>query len=201
MPFPFLHCNALASGDKMAMATLDGQVLAIGSGPFNSVDWRDGDVYLRWAGQLAGIQERVGGFFPLPIAFEPEDQVWMDYAEKLLRGEDVQITWDGATAQCDRDQVGFLLEGIAETGEVFTFFKAGEETLEFAHGKLPLGAITEIAHSTRIENFAEVRAWYESGTSGRMEVRLAPANNNQMTVRLGGFANAAVPDRAEPQPT
>jgi hypothetical protein len=27
-------CNALASGDKMAMATLDGQVLAIGSGPF-----------------------------------------------------------------------------------------------------------------------------------------------------------------------
>ena len=120
-------CNALASGDKMAMATLDGQVLAIGSGPFNSVNWPDGDGYLRCAERLAGIQERVGAFFPLPIAFEPEDQVWMDYAEKLLRGEDVQITWDGATAQCDRDQVGFLLEGIAETGEVFTFFKAGEE--------------------------------------------------------------------------
>lgn len=97
--------------------------------------------------------------------------------------------------------MGSLLEGIAQTGEIFTFFRASQETLEFAHGKLPLGAITEIAHSTRIENFAEVRAWYDSGTSGRVEVRLAPANNNQMTVRLGGFANVAHPDPAEPQPT
>ena len=35
---------------------------------------------------------RAGASFPLPIAFEPEDQYWMDCASKLLRGEDVQIT-------------------------------------------------------------------------------------------------------------
>lgn len=197
--FPVLAlCNALASGEKMAIATLDGQVLAIGTGPFNSVNWPDGDSYLQCAEQLAAIQERAGAFFPLPTGFEPDDQVCMDYAEKLLRGEEVQITWDGATAQCDHDQVGFLLAGTAQTGEVFTFFRAGQETPEFAHGRLPLGAITEIAHSTRIENFAEARAWYDSGTDGRVEVRLAPANNNQMTVRLGGFANVAHSDPAEP---
>jgi hypothetical protein len=194
-------CNALASGEKMAIATLDGQVLAIGTGPFNSVNWPDADSYLRCAEQLAGIQERVGAFFPLPTGFEPDDQVWMDYSDKLLHGEEVQITWDGATAQCDHDQVGVLLEGVAQTGEVFTFFRAGQETLEFANGKIPLGVITEIAHSTRIENFTDVRAWYDSGTGGRVEVRLEPANNNQMTVRLGGFTNVAHSDPAEPQPT
>ena len=192
-------CNALASGEKMAIATLDGQVLAVGSGPFNALNWPDGDSYLCCAEQLAEIQERAGAFFPLPIAFEPDDQVWMDYAEKLLRGEDVQVTWNESTAPCDRDQVGFFLEGIAETGEVFTFFNARPETLDFAQGKLPLGAITEIAHSTRIENLAEVRAWYDSGASGRIEVRLAPANNNQMTVRLGRSMGVADPDPAEPQ--
>lgn len=81
-------CNALAAGEQMAIATLDGQILALGSGPFNHLNWPDGDGYLRCARQLADIQERAGAFFPLPLAFEPEDQCWMDYADKLLRGED-----------------------------------------------------------------------------------------------------------------
>ena len=91
-------CNALVGGEQMAIATLDGQILALGSGPFSHLNWPDGDGYLRCARQLAEIQERAGAFFPLPIAFEPEDQYWMDYASKLLRGEDVQISWPGSTA-------------------------------------------------------------------------------------------------------
>ena len=73
-------CNALVGGEQMAIATLDGQILALGSGPFSHLNWPDGDGYLRCARQLAEIQERAGAFFPLPIAFEPEDQYWMDYA-------------------------------------------------------------------------------------------------------------------------
>jgi hypothetical protein len=178
-------CNALAVGEQMAIATLDGQILALGSGPFNSMNWPDGDGYLQCARQLAEIQEHAGTFFPLPIAFELEDQHWMDYASKLLRGEDVQITWPGSTAQCNRDQVRFFLEETTKTGEAFTFFNRSQETLEFAGGKVPLGWVTEIAHSAKIDNLGELRAWYDSDGDGQIEVRLAPANNNQMTVRLG----------------
>jgi hypothetical protein len=109
-------CNALAAGEQVAIATLDGQILALGSGPFHHLNWPDGDGYLRCARQLAEIQEHAGAFFPLPLAFEPEDQYWMDYADKLLRGEDVQITWPGSTAQCNRDQVRFFLEEPPRAG-------------------------------------------------------------------------------------
>jgi hypothetical protein len=179
-------CNAMADGEKMAIATLDGQILALGSGPFSSLNWPDGDGYLRCARQLAEIQERAGAFFPLPIAFEPEDQHWMDYASKLLRGEDVQVSWPGSTAQCDRDQVRFFLEATAEIGEAFTFFNRSQENLEFAGGKVSLGWVTEIAHSAKLDNLGELRTWYDSGGDGHIEVRLAPGNNNQMTVRLSG---------------
>ena len=177
-------CNALAAGERMAIATLDGQILALGSGPFSHLNWPDGDGYLRCARQLAEIQERAGAFFPLRTAFEPEDQYWMDYADKLLRGEEVQITWPGSTGQCNRDQVRFFLEETAKIGEAFTFFNRSQETLEFAGGKLPLGWVTEIAHSTKIDNLGELKTWYDDGGDGQIEMRLAPANNNQMTVRL-----------------
>jgi hypothetical protein len=177
-------CNALAAGEQMAIATLDGQILALGSGPFSHLNWPDGDGYLRCARQLAAIQERAGVFFPLPIAFESEDQYWMDYADKLLRGEDVQITWPGSAGQCNRDQVRFFLEETAKIGEAFTFFNRSQEILEFAGGKLPLGWVTEIAHSTKIANLGELKTWYDGGGDGQIEMRLAPANNNQMTVRL-----------------
>jgi hypothetical protein len=49
---------------------------------------------------------------------------------------------------------------------------------------LPLGWVTEIAHSTKIANLAELKTWYDGGGDGQIEMRLAPANNNQMTVRL-----------------
>lgn len=45
-------CNALAAGERMAIATLDGQILALGSGPFSHLNWPDGDGYLRCARQL-----------------------------------------------------------------------------------------------------------------------------------------------------
>jgi hypothetical protein len=184
----------------MAIATLDGQILALGSGPFSPLTWPDGDGYLRCARQLAEIQERAGAFFPLPIAFEPEDQYWMDYASKLLRGEDVQISWPGSTAQCDRDQVRFFLEETAEIGEAFTFFNRSQETLEFAGGKVSLGWVTEIAHSAKLDNLGELRTWYDSGGDGRIEVRLAPANNDQMTVRLSGPRKETDIDPAAPIP-
>jgi hypothetical protein len=40
---------------QMAIATLDGQILALGSGPFSPLNWPDGDGYLRCARQLAEI--------------------------------------------------------------------------------------------------------------------------------------------------
>jgi hypothetical protein len=193
-------CNALAGGEQMAIATLDGQILALGSGPFSPLTWPGGDGYLRCARQLAEIQEWAGAFFPLPIAFEPEDQYWMDYASKLLRGEDVQISWPGSTAQCDRDQVRFFLEETAEIGEAFTFFNRSQETLEFAGGKVSLGWVTEIAHSAKLDNLGELRTWYDSGGDGRIEVRLAPANNDQMTVRLSGPRKETDIDPAAPIP-
>jgi hypothetical protein len=159
-------CNALAVGEQMAIATLDGQILALGSGPFSHLNWPDGDGYLRCARQLAEIQERAGAFFPLPIAFEPEDQYWMDYASKLLRGEDVQISWPGSTAQCDRDPVRFFLKETAEIGEAFTFFNRSQETLEFAGGEVSLGWVTEIAHSAKLDNLGELRTWYNRGGDG-----------------------------------
>jgi hypothetical protein len=152
----------------MAIATLDGQILALGSGAFGPLNWPDGDGYLRCARQLAEIQERAGAFFPLQIAFEPEDQYWMDYASKLLRGEDVQITWPGSAAQCDRDQVHFFLEETVKIGEAFTFFNRSQETLEFAGSKVSLGWVTEIAHSAKLDNLGELRTWYDSGENGRI---------------------------------
>lgn len=193
-------CNSLAAGEQMAIATLDGQILALGSGPFNRLNWPDGDTYLRCARQLAEIQEHAGAFFPLPIAFEPEDQYWMDYASKLLCGEDVPITWPGSTAQCNRDQVRFFLEETAKIGEAFTFFNRSQETLEFAGGKVPIGWVTEIAHSAKLDNLDELKTWYDSGDDGRIQLRLVPANNNQMTVRLGGAPEVVDIDSATRSP-
>lgn len=122
----------------------------------------------------------------------------MDYASKLLRGEDVQITWPGSTAQCNRDQVRFFLEETAKIGEAFTFFNRSQETLEFAGGKLPLGWVTEIPHSAKLDNLSELNSWYENGGDGRIEMRFAPANNNQMTVRLSDVREAIDIDPATP---
>ena len=169
-------CNAIAVGGKLAIATLDGQLLSEGSGPFGPSNWPDGDDYLRCARQLAEIQARVGAFFPLPIAFEPDDQVWMAYASKLLAGQDVQVTWPGITGQCERDQVHFFLEETAKTGEPFTFSHCSQQTLEFAGGKISLGWVTEIAHSAELANRHELRTSYDSGSDGLVEVRLAPAS-------------------------
>jgi hypothetical protein len=179
-------CNAMAAGERLAITTLDGQILAAGIGPFGPANWPDGDDYLRCARQLAEIQDRAGAFFPLPGAFEPEDQHWMDYASSLLRGEDVLITWPGSAGHCDRDQAHLFLEETAKIGPAFAFSNSTHETLEFAGGKIPLGLVTETAHSARLANRDELKTWYDSGSDERAEIRLAPASNNQMTVRLGG---------------
>ena len=41
-------------------------------------------------------------------------------------------------------------------------------------------------------------SWYENGGDGRIEMRLAPANNNQMTVRLSDIREAIDIDPATP---
>ncbi len=105
----------MAAGERLAITRLDGQILAAGTGPFGPANWPDGDDYLRCARQLAEIQDRAGAF-PLPAAFEPEDQHWMDYASSLLRGEDVLITWPGSDGRCDRDQARIFLEETAKIG-------------------------------------------------------------------------------------
>ena len=96
--------------------------------------------------------------------------------------------------------VRFFLEATAEIGEAFTFFNRSQETLEFAGGKVSLGWVTEIAHSAKLDNLGELRTWYDSGGDGRIEVRLAPANNNQMTVRLSGAREETDIDPAAPIP-
>ena len=94
----------------------------------------------------------------------------------------------------------FFLEETAEIGEAFTFFNRSQETLEFAGGKVSLGWVTEIAHSAKLDNLGELKTWYDSGGDGRIEVRLAPANNNQMTVRLSDPRKDTDIDPATPIP-
>jgi hypothetical protein len=91
----------------------------------------------------------------------------------------------------------FLPRGTAKSGEAFTFFNRSQETLELAGGKLPLGWVTEIAHSAKLDNLGELKIWYHNGGDGRIEMRLAPANNNQMTVRLSDVreASPSIPPR------
>jgi hypothetical protein len=80
--------------------------------------------------------------------------------------------------------VKFLLEGINETGEVFSFFCRTQKTVQIGGGQLPVGWVMQIARSTRITNLEDVRAWHQAGAEGRIEVRLDPANTTEMTVRL-----------------
>jgi hypothetical protein len=173
---------ALGVGERVAFTDLSGVVFGTGSGAFGSEDFPED--YIRCAEALAEIQQLAGAFFPLPPSFTPEDQYCMEYAGVLLRGEDAHVTWNGAVSQCTADVVRFLLEQSDETGEVFSFFHRAQETLQVAGGQIPLGWVMQIAHSTRITNIKDVRAWYEAGAEGQIEVHLDPANNNDMTVRL-----------------
>jgi hypothetical protein len=174
--------QALGAGERMAFTDLRGNVLGVGSGAFGPTDWPAD--YIRCAEALAEVQQLAGAFFPLPPDFTAEDQYNTDYARTLLHGEDAHITWSGATARLDAAAVKSLLEGINETGEVFTFFSRIQETVQIGEGQLPVGWVMQIAHSTRITNLEDVRAWYEAGAEGRIDVRLDPANNTEMTVRL-----------------
>jgi hypothetical protein len=169
-------------GERMAFTDLSGHVFGAGSGAFGPSDWPAD--HIRCAEALAEVQELAGAFFALPPDFTAEDQYNIDYARTLLHGEDAHITWSGAPAQLDAAAVMFFLEGINQTGEVFTFFRWTEETVQVGGEQLPVGWVMRIAHSTRITNLADVRAWYEAGAEGRIEVRLDPANTAEMTVRL-----------------
>jgi hypothetical protein len=104
----------------MAFTDPSGHVLGAGSGAFGPSDWPA--AYIQCVEALAEVQELAGAFFPLPSAFTAEDQYNIDYARTLLRGEEAHITWGGATAQLDAAAVESLLEGINETGEIFSFF-------------------------------------------------------------------------------
>jgi hypothetical protein len=100
--------------------------------------------------------------------------------------------------------VRFFLEETAGVGEAFTFFNRSQEILEFAGGKVSLGWVTEIDHSAKLDNLGELTTWYDTGRDGRIEVRLALANNNQMTVRLSGAheeTDIDPPHRSHPELT
>ena len=58
-------------------------------------------------------------------------------------------------------------------GPILTCAKRSQETLKFAGGKVPLGYVTEMAHSARLDNPGELKAWYDGGGDGRMELRSA----------------------------
>ena len=184
---------ALGAGQRMAFTDPSGHVFGVGSGAFGPRDWPED--YIQCAETLAEIQQLAGSFFPLPPAFTAEDQYDMDYARTVLRGEDAHVTWNGAVADCEADQVRFLLEEMQQTGETFSLCHRNQETLDVAGGQLYLGWVMQIAHSTRITNIENVRAWYAAGANGRIKVQLDPANNNDMTVRLAPDEPAIVEGR------
>jgi len=190
---PVLHfCAALAGGEKMAFADPSGAVFGTASGSFDPGDWPQ--VYIQCAEKLAEIQELVGTYFPLPLEFRPEDQRDMEYARMLLRGEEVQATWDGMAAQSRADTVGNLLAQIDAQGELFAFVAVQEETLVVAGGQLPLGFVQRWMPVARMSNLDEVRAWYQLGARGTVEIRLVPGDDKRMTIRQApGFAPPPVP--------
>ena len=173
--------QALAADERMAFTDLSGKVFGAGSGMFGPSDWPAN--YVRCAKALAEIQELAGAFFPLPSAFTLEDQHNIDYARTLLRGEDAHITWSGATAWLDCGAIRSLLERINGADKDFSLLCRTQETVKIGSGQVLLGWVMQTAHSARITNLEDVLAWYRGRTDGRIEIRLGPANTNQMTVR------------------
>jgi hypothetical protein len=134
-------CAALAGGEQMAIADPSGAVFGTASGSFDSADWPQ--VYIQCAEKLAEIQELAGASFPLPLEFRPEDQRDMEYARMLLRGEDVQATWESMTTQLRVDTASNLLTQIDTQGELFAFVAMHQETLALmpAAGPAPASAV------------------------------------------------------------
>lgn len=174
-------CAALANGEQIGFADPGGNVFGTASGSFDPVDWPE--AYIRCAERLAEVQQLAGVYFPLPLAFRPEDQRDMAYARMLLHGEDVQAEWSGMAAHPRAETVRNLLEQVDAHGQPFTFATVLEETLEVAGGRLPLGWVQRFVPAARMSNLDEVRTWYEAGAQGTIEVRLEPTDNNDMTVR------------------
>jgi hypothetical protein len=175
-------CAALAVGEQMAFTDPHGNVFATGSGAFGPADWPE--AYIRCAETLAEVQQLAGAFFPLPPSFTPEDHRDMYYARTLLRGEEVHAKWSGLVAPLTADLARSLLEQIQKHGEPFMFGLASEVTVEVAGGQVRLGWIFHATHSTRMANLDEVKAWYQAGAQEKINVRLEPAGNDDMTQRL-----------------
>lgn len=175
-------CATLAGGEQIAFTDPNGNVFGTASGAFDPVDWPE--IYIQCAEQLAEIQDLAGAYFPLPLAFTPEDQADMDYARMLLRGEEVRASWSGMAAHPQAETVGNLLAQIEAHGQPFALAVEQEETLLVAGGRLPLGVVRHVVPSTRMSNLDQVRAWYQAGAEGTIEVRLEPGDgNNGMTIR------------------
>jgi len=171
-------CAALAAGQQMALTDASGAIFGTASGTFGPADWPT--VYIQCAEKLAEIQQLAGAYFPLPLEFRPEDQQDMEYARMLLRGEAVQASWNGMVVQPRAETVSNLLAQIEAHGQPFAFATVQEETLLVAHGQLPLGGVQRVVQAARISNLREVRAWYQAGAEGTMEVRLEPADENKI---------------------
>jgi hypothetical protein len=187
-------CAAVAAGQEMAITDPAANIIATGSGSFDPADWPAG--YISCAEMLAEIQQLTGTAFPLPDAFTAEEQRDMDYALTILRGEDVHARWNGMIAPCPAATVDNLLTQVEQHGERFMFAAAMPETLSVAGGKLPLGRVLHIMHSTRITNLDDIRAWQQAGADGSIDVRLEPAGNTDMTVRATPDSPPAVHEQA-----
>ena len=175
-------CAALAGGEQMAFADPSGNVFGTASGVFDPADWPE--IYIQCAEKLAEVQNLAGAYFPLPLAFTPEEQQDMDYAQILLQREEVRVSWSRMTAHVQAGTVANLLAQIEAHGQPFAFTVEQEETLEVAGGRLPLGLVRHVVLSTQMTNLNEVRAWYDAGAEGTVEVRLEPGDGNRgMTIR------------------
>lgn len=191
-------CAALAHGEQIAFADPSGSnVFGTASGSFDPADWPE--AYIWCAEKLAEVQQLAGVYFPLPLAFRPEDQRDMEYARMLLHGDAVPAEWSGMAAHPQAETVRNLLDQIDQRGQPFTFATVLEETLEVAGGRLPLGWVQRFVSAARMSNLDEVRAWSAAGAEGTTEVRLEPADNKTMIVRHmpGGPPSSEPPTESE----
>ena len=174
-------CAALANGEQMAFADLDGHDFGTAVGQFGPAEWPE--TYINCAEKLAEIQQLAGATFPLPLAFAPEDQRDMEYARRILNGEDVQAKWSAMAMRSRAETIRNLLEQIDKHGQPFAFAIVQDETLEVAGGRLPLGWVQRFVPSAQLTNLDEMQAWYAAGGEGAAEIRLEPVGSDDMTAR------------------
>ena len=169
-------CNALVAGEHMAIATLDGQILALGfcSSPLN---WLT--VTATTCAKHASSPKYKNGqeLSSRCRSRSSRHQYWMDYASKLLRGEDVpqDPPGQGSTAQSDCDQARFFLQDTTNILGVHLLQPVARKPSSSLVARYPSDGSPRSPTRPSSIISANSGPGTHSGGDGRIEVRLAPA--------------------------